>query len=275
MIELTCCDEAFEANGLRLHYLDWGPADGPPVVLLHGLTSHAHSWDHFASELSGSHRVIALDQRGHGDSQWSADGEYATADYVSDTLALVDALGLDRFDLVGLSMGAHNSMGFAAAHGDRVKKLVPVDIAPALRRPGATPTPGAPPLQAPQRVFDSIDEAFKASREQNSRPPEDVQRHRVEWSLKLRDDGKYELKYDPQAPGKWRPADLWEAIAGIGQQTLIIRGAQSLVLSPENAEKMVATFPDARLVTVDGAGHPVPLDRPEDFARTVTEFLAD
>jgi esterase len=261
-----------DVNGLRLHYLDWGARGKPDMLLLHGLTSHAHSWDHFARALCNRYHIVALDQRGHGDSAWPPDQRYRTEDYVADALALADALGMERFVLIGLSMGAHNAMAFTAAHPERVTHLVPIDIAPSLRgmaerRAQAASTP------PPPRVFASVEEAFQNARSLNGRPPEEVQRDRVRWSLKERPDGTFELKYDPAAPQQWEPADLWDVLPKIACPTLVIRGGESDVLSDEVARRMVATFPNARLMTVEGSGHPVPLDRPTMFERAIREFL--
>ena len=265
--EIGAQDRFIEINGLRLHYVEWGNEGAPPLVLLHGLTSHARSWDHLARALCDRFRIVALDQRGHGDSAWPADHSYRTEDYVADLAAFVEAPGFARFALVGLSMGAHNAIAFAAAHPRRVTHLVAIDIPPMFNRP-PQPADGQPP-----RVFASVEEAFQHARSLNPRPREDVQRERVRWGLKERTDGRFELKYDPDAPRHWQPADLWQALPQIPCPTLIIRGAESQVLSAEVAERMAAAFPKARLETVEGSGHPVPLDRPEDLERLVREFL--
>lgn len=259
-----------DVGGLSLHYLDWGDEDAPPLVLLHGLTSHAHSWDALATALRSDRRVVALDQRGHGDSAWPVDGSYTTSDFVADARGLLDALALGRVVLAGLSMGAHNSIAFTAAHPDRVAKLVAVDIPPALRRTGSANSPPQPP----PRDFESVDEAYAAARAQNPRPPEAVHRHRIEKGLRRREDGRYELKYDPSAPRNWRADDLWDALPSIACPVLVVRGAESPVLPQETAQKMVASFPKATLVSIEGSGHSVPLDRPDAFADAVRDFLA-
>ena len=266
-------DRFLDVRGLRLHYLEWGAESSPGMVLLHGLTSHAHSWDHFARAFQDRYHIIALDQRGHGDSAWPPDHSYRTEDYVADVAALVDALKLDTFALVGLSMGAHNSIAFTAAHPERVTHLVPIDIPPALRRSTEERVQAAD-REAPPRVFASVEEAYRHARAQNPRPPEEVHRERVRWSVKELPDGRVELKYDPDAPRHWQPADLWDALPKITCPTLVVRGAESQVLSADVAERMTAAFPDARLVTIEGSGHPVPLDRPNEFERVVREFLA-
>ncbi len=86
------------------------------MVFLHGITRHGHTWDPLSDACKNDYHVLALDQRGHGATQWPAPPSYDTADYVDDLSALTEAWGLDRFVLVGLSMGAHNGLAFAARH---------------------------------------------------------------------------------------------------------------------------------------------------------------
>ena len=97
-------DHSLAVGGLTFHYVTWGPESAPPLVLLHGLTSHARSWDALGRELSANRRVIALDQRGHGDSDRAPDGDYRVATMAGDVAGFVDAMGLGRFELLGLSM---------------------------------------------------------------------------------------------------------------------------------------------------------------------------
>src|SRR5262245_17686061 len=98
-------DRTVPANGLQLHYVEWGDPGARPIVLLHGITGHARTWDRLAADLGHAYRVIALDQRGHGDSQPAPDGDYSTAAMAGDVAAFADALGLGTFSLLGLSMG--------------------------------------------------------------------------------------------------------------------------------------------------------------------------
>src|SRR5438067_3268189 len=123
-------DKTVTLNGLRFHYLDWGAGspDAQAMVCLHGFTSHAHSWDGLAQAMRGTYRVLALDQRGHGQTEWATD--YHPARRVEDMEAFVAALELDRFVLVGLSMGGRAAFQYAARHPETVERLVIVDIAP-------------------------------------------------------------------------------------------------------------------------------------------------
>src|SRR2546423_813595 len=99
-------DRSIALNGLRFHYRDWGNEGAQPLVLLHGLSSHARSWDRFATAMQSDFRVLALDQRGHGETEW-ADDYYADR-MVEDVDAFITALGLERIALLGLSMGGRN-----------------------------------------------------------------------------------------------------------------------------------------------------------------------
>src|SRR5215831_17472979 len=94
-----------DVGGLRLHYLDWGNPTAQPMVLLHGFTGHAHTWDIFAAAMCERFHVLALDQRGHGDSDWAKDGAYRPDDHARDIRAVHDRLGLRAVVLIGLSMG--------------------------------------------------------------------------------------------------------------------------------------------------------------------------
>ena len=122
-------DRFIDANGMRFHYLEWGDPQSPPIMLLHGFAQTCHSWDFVALSLCDRYRVIALDQRGHGDSGWAEDADYTPETQQGDISAIVDALGLEQFVLMGLSMGGRNSLTYAAANPDRVKALVIVDAA--------------------------------------------------------------------------------------------------------------------------------------------------
>ena len=129
-------DHSKVVGGLTFHYVTWGPESAPPLVLLHGLTSHARSWDALGRELSASRRVIALDQRGHGDSDRAPDGDYRVATMAGDVAGFVDAIGLERFELLGLSMGGRVGIAYAGGHVARIERLCIVDIGPEIHLAG-------------------------------------------------------------------------------------------------------------------------------------------
>jgi pimeloyl-ACP methyl ester carboxylesterase len=266
-------DRTIEARGLRFHYLEWGDASLPPMVVLHGLTGLAHMWDVFCDAFQRDYHIFCLDQRGHGDTQWPDPPAYAGDDYVEDVRALADLWGIDRFVMVGLSMGAHNTLGFASKYPDRVVKAVPIDIPPAMNR--RLENNATPPQQQVKTEFDSVEEMVAQARANNQIASDDMIRHRVTNNAQQLASGNWTWKYSPDAPRFWRPEDLWQRLARITAPTLVVRGGVSNVLSQEIAEKEAAAIPNGRLVVIEGSGHPVPMDRPAELESAVREFLRE
>jgi pimeloyl-ACP methyl ester carboxylesterase len=273
---MTFHERAIRVNGLNLHYLDWGPPAAPPVVLLHGITGHARVWDHLAERLVPGRRVLALDQRGHGDSDPAPDDDYRVATMADDLAAFVSGLGLDRFALLGHSMGGRIAIQYAAAHAARLERLIVVDIGPDIELAGLQRVRDMM-AQSPERI-ESEDWAVEYIRRANPRQDPHLLRERVRHGLKRLPDGGLTWKYakglrDMMRAGRRDAVDLWEPLPRIPCPTLIVRGADSDILSPEVAKKMTGRLAEGRLVEIAGAGHTVPADRPEDFVRQVRAFL--
>ena len=123
-------DGIVAVNGLRLHYLDWGGADKPAMILIHGIERHAHTFDHIAPEFTRDYRLIALDMRGHGDSAWSPEGAYLVEDHVTDLEGVIRGLGLRRVTLWGNSTGGRVAQVYAGLHPDMVERLIVEDVGP-------------------------------------------------------------------------------------------------------------------------------------------------
>ena len=260
------------AGGLDQSFVLWGEPRRPLMVLLHGLTGHARVWDAFARSMASRYRVIALDQRGHGDTEWPHPPAYDTADFVEDLRALSDARGVERFNLIGLSMGAHNALAFTTRHPEMVERLVSVDVPPTIRLPrDRQALAGSDPART---GFESVEAAFLAERPVYPLSSEEVVMHRVRHNLKRREDGRWVWKHSPDVALHWSPDDLGNAIRAIPCPTLIVRGGLSDVLDAETATLMADTIPGAALVTVEGSGHSVPMDRPAEFERAVREFVS-
>ena len=266
-----------KVNGITLHYLDWGPADAPPVVLLHGITGHARVWDHLAERLAPRHRVLALDQRGHGDSDPAPDDDYRVGTMADDVAAFVGSLRLDRFALLGHSMGGRIAIKYAADHAARLERLVIVDIGPDINLAGLQRVRDMM-ANAPERI-ESEEWAVEYIRRANPLQDVDMLRERVRHGLRRAPDGELTWKYakglrDMMREGRRDAVDLWEPLPRIPCPTLIVRGAESDILSAEVAKKMAERLPDGRVVEIPGAGHTVPADRPEEFVRQIRAFLA-
>ncbi len=270
-------DRSTAVNGLRLHYVEWGDASAPPVVLLHGITGHARTWDRLAAELAPARRIIALDQRGHGDSEAAPDGDYRVAAMADDLAAFVDQLGLSRFALLGLSMGGRVAIAYAGDHADRLERLLIVDIGPDIHLAGLERVRGMM-AGAPERIESEADALEYIRRANPLYDAAELQR-RVTHGLKRGPDGALTWKYDKalrdmmRDGGRRDTVDLWTPLARIACPTLLVRGALSDILSPDTTKRMLERLPAARLAEIAGAGHSVPGDKPESFARAVKAFL--
>src|SRR5262249_16734719 len=142
-------------NGLRLRVLDWGGEGRRPLLLLHGITGHAHAWDTLSIALQPHFHVYDLDQRGHGDSD--AADVYGPVAAFGDIGGVVDQLRLAPFVLAGLSMGGRNGMYFAAKRPEAVEKLVVVDIGPEISKLAMEPSQGPPEPE----TWESIEQAAR------------------------------------------------------------------------------------------------------------------
>lgn len=267
-------DQSAMLGGLRFHYREWPSPGAQTLVLLHGFTGHARSWDSFAAAMQADYHVYALDQRGHGDSAWSDD--YTIDAMVADVDRFVRALGLRQFALLGLSMGGRNAYHYAGTHPGEVERLVIVDIGPDIHPAGATRINTG--VQASD-VFPNPDEAVARARQANPNADPHESEHRTRHNLMLLDDGTWTFRYDRALRSGERPlprpdaAIAWALLAKIPAPTLLIRGELSDVLAPETAEKMVKTIPDCRFAVVPGSGHSIPLERPQGFLEAVRTFL--
>src|SRR5206468_4045008 len=192
-------DHDLHLPGTRLHYIEWGERDAPAVVLLHGITGHARTWDDEARALAARYRVLALDQRGHGDSDPAPDGDYTVTTMAADLAAFADALRLRHFSVVGLSMGGRVAIAFAGSQPERVERLIVVDIGPDIA-PGGRLRVGAMMAQTPER-FDDLETAIAWARTANPRYTDTMLRHRVVHGTRPVDGGLV-WKYDRPPGGR-------------------------------------------------------------------------
>ncbi len=242
------------------------------MVLLHGLTGHARIWDHMAPQLAQRCHLFALDQRGHGDSGHAP--SYRTCEFVDDLHAIVLAWGIDRFVLMGLSMGGHNAMAYAAAHPERISHLVVIDIPPHIDRRRAPGFEEAARLaKEGHGRYTNFEDAVRHARPDTPTAPEANLRHRTKWNLRTLEGGALQFKYDPKVSALWEPEDLTQTIGDIEAPTLLVRAGKAPALSRAVAGAMVAAIPDAELIEFLDSGHSVPTDRPEELAPAVLAWL--
>ena len=263
---------------LRFHFLEWGRPDAPVIVLLHGGHQSAHSWDLVSLHLAQRYRVLALDQRGHGDSEWARDTVYSNHEMSLDAEAFIGAMGLVKPVLMGHSMGGRNAMLLMRRNQALLKAGVIVDVGPELSERGRAAIGGF--VQANQE-FDDLEHFVANVRKYDPyRSREHIERT-VKYNMLERADGKYISKCDStprrlgivRASGPQENVTLEEAGA-FALPVLLVRGANSNILEPDAAERFAAAMPHGRLVTVPDAGHNVHGQNTKGFIEAVGGFLA-
>ena len=272
-------DKFLDADGMRFHYLEWGNPDNPPMLLLHGFAQTCHSWDFVALGFSDNYRVIVLDQRGHGDSDWASDGDYSPETQQKDISGVVNELGLENFVLMGLSMGGRNSFTYAANNSGKVKALVVVDAAPQNMQQG---TQNIRSFVQQDDELDSVDAFVERVLQYNPRRDPQQVRGSIMHNIKELPSGKWTWKYDKalRSPGRRMGSDpetekrLWGYLETLQCPTLLVRGGGSDIVAMDTADRMHQAIPNSRLATIDGAGHLVMGDSPSGFQSAVTDFLA-
>ena len=283
----------YVSQRLRLHYVDWGNAKAPPLLLVHGGRDHARSWDRVALALRDRYHVVAPDLRGHGDSAWAVGSNYAIHEFVYDLAQLVDVVAPDGGPVtaVGHSFGGAILTTYAASFPDRFAKLVNAE--------GFGPPPGladrmaSTPMheqmrtwieqmrglaaRAPRR-YASIEDAAKRMEQENPSLSEAQAEHLTVHGVARNEDGTYGWKFDNYfrsfPPRAWSPNAIVELWARVTCPTLLVRGSDSWAARPD-ADPRFRAFPNARSVEVAGAGHWVHHDAFDGFVAAVEDFLAE
>ena len=271
-------ERRIEIGGSALRYLDWGQPAAPAVVLLHGGGQSAHTWDACCLLLAQRYRCFALDQRGHGDSDWSASGAYGFDDHASDIAGFIDALELRAPLLVGMSMGGINATAYATRHAARLRGLVSVDVGPdvcfdaverLMRGLGA------------YRFFTSPADAAARLSGQGARRPRGLLQATLAHNLRQESAERWTWKYDPRTLSDCTTAQileprqaLWPRLAAVTCPTLVVRGADSEIFAPADAERFTRALPHGRCVTVPAARHSVQTDNPKGLAAAIEAFDA-
>jgi pimeloyl-ACP methyl ester carboxylesterase len=272
-------DKFVNANSLRLHYIDYGNDGAPWLVCLHGLTGNAHRFDGLAAKLAARYHVISVDVRGRGDSQWGPPTDYLPQNYVVDLARMLEELGAARASLIGTSMGGIISMMYAGGWPERVERLVLNDIGCEVD-PGGAARIANYVGEAPER-FSDIGEVVKYYKENYpalAKLADNEVAEQVKWEVKPGADGGQVWKMDPNVRRPLRGGtaqqrlDLWVPYARITCPVLIVRGADSDILSSATANRMCKVLKRAKVVEVPGVGHAPSLMEPQSLA-AVAEFF--
>ena len=274
---------------LRLHYVDWGHAGKPPLLLIHGGRDHCRNWDWTAAALRDDWHVIAPDLRGHGDSQWSPDGSYTMAGYIYDLSQLIHQQRLAPVTIIAHSLGGNIALRYAGIYPETVAGLVAIE--------GLGPPPAVLAERREKTIVDrmdqwireqrglagrlprrypSIEDAFRRMQEENPHLTAEQARHLTVQGVNQNEDGTYSWKFDNYVRA-WPPYDmrirdielLWSRIAC---PTLLLYGKESWSGNPAG-DGRAKPFRQAKVVGIEGAGHWLHHDRLADFLTITREFL--
>lgn len=279
----------FFSQRMRLHYVDWGNHEKPPLLLVHGGRDHCRNWDWVAERFRDDWHVIAPDLRGHGDSQWSTDGTYTMLGYVYDLAQLIHQQKMAPVTIVSHSLGGNISLRYTGLYPETVRRLVAIE--------GLGPSPKAIAERAGEtidlrlrnwmdgvrgssarspRKYPSIEEAFSRMQEENKHLSPEQARHLTVQGVNQNEDGTYSWKFDNYVRN-WPPYDmpeedlqhLWGRITC---PTLLVYGADSWASNPLD-DGRIKHFNNAEVVTYERAGHWVQHDRLDDFCDRVEAFI--
>ena len=275
---------------LRLHYVDWGNPDGPPMLLIHGGRDHCRNWDWVAEHFAKDYHIIAPDLRGHGDSQWEASGNYTQISYVYDIAQLLQQKNMHDVTVIGHSLGGAIALMYTALFPERVKKLVAIE--------GMGPSPSLAAKQAEisindrvrswvddmrklsgrlPRRYDTLDDAFKRMRDENPHLSEEQARHLTLHGANQNEDGTYSWKFDNYVrvfSMSGLPNEQVKKMYGeISCPTLLMRGEESWASDPVADGRTQCFNCPIEYQSFSNAGHWVHHDQLDGFVDRVSEFL--
>ncbi|MGE0487031.1 MAG: alpha/beta fold hydrolase [Gammaproteobacteria bacterium] len=265
--------------GLRLCGDAWGPEQGPQVLMIHGGGQNRHAWARSGKALGAAGwRAIALDSRGHGDSDWAPDGDYGQDAFIADLAAVVAALGDRSPVLVGASLGGLNALLAVGEGRVHARALVLVDIAPRTERAGSERVRDF--LAAHAAGFESLDAVAEAIAAFRPGSPRKANPQSLARNVREGADGRYYWHWDPRfLDGRehdlaTRYERLVPAARGLTIPTLLVRGGSSDVVSREAVDEFLELCPHAEYVDILDAGHMITGDSNERFGQAMGEFLA-
>jgi len=282
IVLLFLCWEAFAqspqdrfvtVNGLRIHFLDWGSDNKPPLILLHGIGRVAHTFDHLAGHFSRDYHVIAVDMRGHGDSGWDPQGAYLVEDYVKDIEGMATQLQLRNIVIWGNSTGGRVAQVFAGLHPELVAGVISEDVGP--ERPREIADSGTNRMrQEDERGWASEEELLAQLKASNARTSEEVLGAYVRYGSKRRPDGRVIWKRDPNIANGFVPTELWRFVREIKAPIIYVLGGRSTIVPAATQQQLKQTLPQVQIVTMPGLGHYPSEENTKDFLEIVDKFLA-
>lgn len=265
-------DRFATVNGLRIHYLEWGSADKQPLIMLHGIGRIAHTFDHIAPHFATNYHVMAVDMRGHGDSDWDPKGAYLVEDYVKDIEGLARQLRLQNIVIWGNSTGGRVAQVFAGLHPEMVAAVISEDVGPERPREIADGMT-ARLKQEDEKGWASEDELLAQQKAGSPRTSEDILRAYVHYGSKRRADGRIIWKRDPAIGNGFIPTELWRFVREIKSPIIYVLGGRSNIVPPATQEELRKVLTQAQIDTVPGVGHYPSEENRAAFLAIVDKFL--
>jgi pimeloyl-ACP methyl ester carboxylesterase len=280
---------SFISQRLRLNYVDWGNPDAPPLLLVHGGRDHCRSWDWVAEELRDDWHIIAPDLRGHGDSTWSADGNYDMTAFVYDLAQLIHQLGLAPVSIVAHSMGGNIATRYAGLYPENVRKLVSIEgLGPSPAVQAERDAKGVPQrfrdwiddkrraaARLPKR-YATLDDALARMQSENAYLNDEQARHLTIHGASRNEDGTWSWKFDNYlniwAPFDFPQEEIEEIWGAITCPTLLLYGADSWASNPEK-DGRINRFNTASVIEYENAAHWLHHDQFDRFVGDLRAFL--
>jgi pimeloyl-ACP methyl ester carboxylesterase len=280
---------SFISQRLKLRYVDWGNPDAPPLILLHGGRDHSRSWDWTAQALRDKWHVIAPDLRGHGDSDWSPDGDYGSLANLYDLAQLIHQLRLAPVTIVAHSYGGNIALRYAGTFPENVRKLVAIEglgpspkmLSERLAKPVTTRLRDwieAKRASAGrvQKKYATLDDAFRRMKEENHHLSDEQARHLTIHGVSQNEDGTYTWKFDPYMrifpPFDLPQADIEHIWQSITCPTLLLYGKDSWASNPVT-DGRAKHFRNVRVETYENAAHWLHHDQYDRFIAELKAFL--
>ena len=266
----------FSHSSPRIHFLEWNPDASRTIVLLHGNSANAWWWQWVAAEMPKDLRLLALDQRGHGDSEWVKPPAYQPYDYAADLANFIREEVRDRHPIVvGHSMGGVVTLAFAHRYAELARGVIVIDTGVVstrgrdrfLHRLKALPTVVYPDLETAKARFRLMPNEGEI--------PEDRVLAIAEKSLMPAESGGYTLKFDRESFFGGDGLQVMDTIRALSLPTLLVRAEKSRIMTQESSEAAAASNPHTRLVVIAGAHHHVILEKPVEVARVIAEFAEE
>lgn len=274
----TGIDRTIELGSLRFHYWELGGPQARAVLVLHGIMGHAREWSTLVRTLASEYRVIALDQRGHGASDWA--DRYTASAMAGDVIALIERLELGSASVVGHSMGGMVALLAAARRPELFDRLVIVDVSPDVVS-GPISTELRPWIETlGQTRYDNVQQAVDEWLDGDPLAREPLMRNYVAHNVVLDEDGRLRWRFDAAGLAGFlddgvTEAELWDAVEAIESPALLLRGEHSFAVSAASAEHMVSRLRAGHLAEIQRGGHDLGVQQPEQVARATLAFLSE